>query len=67
MHNPMTWRTRPWTHQQQPKTASELVADIANVLRRQSEDGNITNYQLTQIVELATNTERLKSVLTWLA
>lgn len=67
MHKTMTWRTRTQTHHQQLKTASELIADIANALRRQSEDGNITNYQLTQIVELATNTERLKSVLTWLA
>jgi hypothetical protein len=49
------------------KTSTELISDIAEALKRQVDDGKITNLQLSQIVELAANTERLQAALTWLA
>jgi len=69
MLSKLTWRSRRQiqTQPQPQKTSTELISDIAEALKRQVADGKITNLQLSQIVELAANTERLQSALTWLA
>lgn len=68
MLSKLTWRSRANIPMQpQMKTSTELISDIAEALKRQVDDGKITNLQLSQIVELAANTERLQAALTWLA
>lgn len=69
MFSNLTWRSRRQiqTQPQPQKSSTELIADIAAALKRQVNDGKITNLQLSQIVELAASTERLQSALTWLA
>lgn len=68
MLSKLTWRSRANIPMQpQMKTSTELISDIAEALKRQVDDGKITNLQLSQIVELAANTERLQTALTWLA
>lgn len=61
----LTWRNKV---QQTPpsKTADELIQDIATSLKKNCESGTISIDQLIKISNLATDTGRLASLLTWL-
>ena len=61
------WKPKPQTPQpQQPLSADALIAAIANQLKAQFDAGNVTLNQLSDIHNLATDTNRLIGVLKWL-
>ena len=61
------WKPKTQTPQpQQPLSADALIAAIANQLKAQYDAGNVTLNQLSDIHNLAIDTNRLTAILKWL-
>lgn len=62
----MEWIKRTKQTQANQAAVKETVARIANILQNHADNGVITYEQLIKIQNLATNQDKLTSVLRWL-
>ena len=62
----MEWIKRNTTNTNNNAAVKETIARIANILQNHADNGVVTYEQLIKIQNLATNQDKLKSVLKWL-